>query len=152
MININNISNMLYGYINCLILISNYPPLHWMYRNETINGTIHKKLHLLYNLHWNLCRKPCRCHMPTNIRRSEYISYGKIKTRRYIECIERRLNVEKFVLQQGYKITDVYMQLIVLPKLAKISISYTGLAWPTSSSKQTMFTEYYSFIDRLTLP
>ena len=60
--------------------------------------------------------------------------------------------LKSFMLQQGYKITDVYMQLIVLPKLAKVSISYTGLAWPTSSSKQTMFTEYYSFIDRLTLP
>ena len=59
------------------------------------------KLPSLYNLHWNLCRKPWRCHMPTNIRRSEYISYGKIKTRRYIECIERRLNVEKFYAATG---------------------------------------------------
>ena len=68
-------------------------------RHSTVLFT--PKLSSLHNLHWNLCRKPWRCHMPTNIRRSEYISYGKIKTRRYIECIERRLNVEKFYAATG---------------------------------------------------
>ena len=91
---------MLNGYINFLILRIRHYIICTQMRHSMVLFT--EKLVVLYNLHWNLrCRKPCRCHMPTNIRRSEYISYGKTKTRRYIECIERSLNVEKFCAATG---------------------------------------------------